>query len=642
MSSRMHGFQSPSKLLQKKWEQQEQRRHMKKVHTVKTGLDNRAPRHYPHLMVRLKKIQQDEQRQAEIDHENRILLQKMSTIMTNRGSLDNWNDYEPKSLNHLAREHMQDKIAEENLGLARRLQAIRPAYEVDKFEEEFQKHEHFLDMWASSTKDFGPLHKGSQKYEDTYYESDFEEEDDESFRLPKIGSRMSSQMSQHTPRKDGTSVPKLPKIQSKKESTADADAKLLFRAVKQLAKGDEVILKALIRRTHSQRMLTMQTFNDHYDLDLTTELKAAMGPNYKTLIECLLTDRQKTDATTLRTAVQKNDVAGIVEILCTRYSNAISSIQKTYQAEFSVSFEDDIKRNLREKDCQELVKALTSTERPQSMDVDQNKADYEAEELCGGGEDRFTHPEGLFLTILRTESIAQIRALFNSFKTLSGGQSLPEGAQSDRCSSKFVDAIRGLDYCLNSPPGAYAEKIHSHLRPNDRDLIELLLARSETDMRAIRRAYKRKYSIELIEAIMIKCGEASPLIAHIAAKETAAGQNKSQDQGRRVNGVLVLGPPKKQPMRKPPESPRKDVDLAEKSPLGKKAALQTKRRVPQYGAAGDKTPRLDEDVRRIHEAMQGWGTNEAPLIDILVSRTNAQRQQLKRKYSKAYKKVRVV
>ena len=48
----------------------------------------------------------------------------------------------------------------------------------------------------------------------------------------------------------------------------------------------------------------------------------------------------------------------------------------------------------------------------------------------------------------------------------------------------------------------------------------------QTDMRAIRRAYKRKYSIELIEAIMIKCGEASPLIAHIAAKEAAAGQNK--------------------------------------------------------------------------------------------------------------------
>ena len=42
-----------------------------------------------------------------------------------------------------------------------------------------------------------------------------------------------------------------------------------------------------------------------------------------------------------------------------------------------------------------------------------------------------------------------------------------------------IKSICVVDYCLNSPPGAYAEKIHSHLRPNDRVLIELLLARSE-------------------------------------------------------------------------------------------------------------------------------------------------------------------
>lgn len=49
-------------------------------------------------------------------------------------------------------------------------------------------------------------------------------------------------------------------------------------------------------------------------------------------------------------------------------------------------------------------------------------------------------------------------------------------------------------------------------------------------MKAIRRAYKRKYALELIEAIMNKCGEASPLIAHIAAKETSGGQNKVSDK----------------------------------------------------------------------------------------------------------------
>jgi len=57
----------------------------------------------------------------------------MIIICLRNGSTDCFCVCVSSSLNHLAREHMQDKIAEENLGLARRLQAIRPAYEVDKF-----------------------------------------------------------------------------------------------------------------------------------------------------------------------------------------------------------------------------------------------------------------------------------------------------------------------------------------------------------------------------------------------------------------------------------------------------------------------------------------------------------------------------
>ena len=55
-------------------------------------------------------------------------------------------------------------------------------------------------------------------------------------------------------------------------------------------------------------------------------------------------------------------------------------------------------------------------------------------------------------------------------------------------------------------------------------------------MRTIRRAYKRKYRIDLIEAIMNKCGVASPLIAHIAAKETSGVQNKVGDMEYIVHG----------------------------------------------------------------------------------------------------------
>ena len=50
---------------------------------------------------------------------------------------------------------------------------------------------------------------------------------------------------------------------------------------------------------------------------------------------------------------------------------------------------------------------------------------------------------------------------------------------------------------------------------------------------------------------------------------------------------------------------------------------------------------VDEDVRKIHEAMKGFGTDEEPLIRILTGRSNEQRQQIKKRYHDKYKSVSV-
>lgn len=42
--------------------------------------------------------QLEEERQAEVDHENRLLLQKMSRIMKEPALVDSWNDYQSKRL----------------------------------------------------------------------------------------------------------------------------------------------------------------------------------------------------------------------------------------------------------------------------------------------------------------------------------------------------------------------------------------------------------------------------------------------------------------------------------------------------------------------------------------------------------------
>ena len=46
-----------------------------------------------HLHLKLKKLQMEEERQATVERDNRILLEKMAHIMRTRGSVDNHKDY---------------------------------------------------------------------------------------------------------------------------------------------------------------------------------------------------------------------------------------------------------------------------------------------------------------------------------------------------------------------------------------------------------------------------------------------------------------------------------------------------------------------------------------------------------------------
>ena len=63
---------------------------------MRTKLDMQPPKQYPHLVLRLKKVQKEEERQAMVDHDNQVLLTKMTDIMKKKGRVDNWNDYEAR------------------------------------------------------------------------------------------------------------------------------------------------------------------------------------------------------------------------------------------------------------------------------------------------------------------------------------------------------------------------------------------------------------------------------------------------------------------------------------------------------------------------------------------------------------------
>ena len=73
------GLPSGNKILSKKWQEKERRIHLKKLRNVKPTIDIRRPKHFKHLKSRAKKEQMLEDRYTEIERENRILLEKMTS-----------------------------------------------------------------------------------------------------------------------------------------------------------------------------------------------------------------------------------------------------------------------------------------------------------------------------------------------------------------------------------------------------------------------------------------------------------------------------------------------------------------------------------------------------------------------------------
>ena len=91
-----------------------------------------------HLKHRLKKEQLLEERYQQIEHDNQILLEKMSAIIRTKGGIDNVNTSMQygQSLNRESRKRELQRISKANLAMLRRIQHAPPAYDHLKWEED--------------------------------------------------------------------------------------------------------------------------------------------------------------------------------------------------------------------------------------------------------------------------------------------------------------------------------------------------------------------------------------------------------------------------------------------------------------------------------------------------------------------------
>lgn len=157
------GLPSGNKILTRKWQEKERKIHMNKLRNVKPTIDIRKPKNFKHLKSRAKKEQMLEDRYTEIERENRILLEKMTSIMQkpNRTSTSFSQDRfqigalpTKKSLNRAARKQELLKITLENQAILRRLQDKSSNYNVARWENEFRQRQDLLKNMSEYPQDF--------------------------------------------------------------------------------------------------------------------------------------------------------------------------------------------------------------------------------------------------------------------------------------------------------------------------------------------------------------------------------------------------------------------------------------------------------------------------------------------------------
>jgi len=115
--------------------------HRERVRSAKKQVDNSEPSvmSMEHLRQNLKREQRLEERYTEIDHENKILMKKMSHIMCQDSAPESQRIGGPQSLNRDLRKKELLRITRENHGILKRIQQAQPVYNHVEWEGNYRR-----------------------------------------------------------------------------------------------------------------------------------------------------------------------------------------------------------------------------------------------------------------------------------------------------------------------------------------------------------------------------------------------------------------------------------------------------------------------------------------------------------------------
>uniref|UniRef100_A0A8D3DDN2 Annexin n=1 Tax=Scophthalmus maximus TaxID=52904 RepID=A0A8D3DDN2_SCOMX len=479
-----------------------------------------------------------------------------------------------------------------------------------------------------------------------------------------------------------------------------ADAEALYNAMKGFGSDKEAILDLVTSRSNAQRQDVIAAYKSNFGKDLIDDLKYELTGKFERLIVCLMRAPAYHDAKEIHDAIKGagTNEKCLIEVLASRNNRQIHEMVAAYKDAYGRDMEEDIIMDTSGHFKKMLVVLLQGT-RDESGVVDADLVEQDAQDLFAAGEEQWGTDEAKFIMILGNRSMTHLHMVFDAYEKIA--ETSIEDSIKNELSGDFERLMLAVGMKCNdglspditvqgirSLPMFFAKRLYKSMKglgTADDTLIRIMICRSEIDMLDIRECFRLIYEKSLYNMIK-KCtylirlvvsgfaksavlcqtdhyslaGEFFPEAAQIAYKMWELSAMTKVQLRPTVRPASSFDPAADaQALRKAMKgfgtdedaiidivaqrsnAQRQEIRQAFKSLLGRDLMKDLKSELSknlERLIIGLMLTPAEFDAKMMQKAIEGAGTDEHALIEILVTRSNEEILAMNAAYQDAYKK----
>ncbi|XP_046715444.1 annexin A6 isoform X3 [Silurus meridionalis] len=464
---------------------------------------------------------------------------------------------------------------------------------------------------------------------------------------------------------------------------ANSDAEALYNAMKGFGSDKEAILDLVTSRSNAQRQDICSAYKTLYGKDLIEDLKYELTGKFERLIVSLMRPPAYHDAKEIKDAI-KGSGAGtnercLIELLASRTNEQIHSMVAAYKDAYGRDMEEDIIEDT-SGHFKKMLVALLQGGRDEDGVVYEDLVEEDAQHLYAAGEEKWGTDEAIFIMLLGNRSATHLQLVFDKYLELTE-RSIEDSIKSE-LSGDFERLMLSVVECVRSRPMFFAKRLYKSMKglgTDDNTLIRIMISRSEIDMLDIRECFRLRYEKSLYNMIqddtsgeykrtLLKlcggdddvAGEFFPEAAQIAYKMWEVSSmtkvqlrgtvqpysdfdpgSDAQDLRKAMKGFGTDEDTIIDIVTKRSNAQRQEIRQVFKSLLGRDLMADLKSELSKNLCRlimGLMMTPAEFDAKMMKKAMEGAGTDEHALIEILVTRSNEEIKAMCAAYKKAFKK----